>query len=351
MTKTVLWWGRFDPDYSRNRILRKCFLSLGWEVRDFHPRVGPLAGLQAMLQGIEAPDLVWVPAFRQRDIKAATRWARSKGVPIIFDPMISAFDKQVFERQKFPATSRKAMKLLQWEKKRLHAADMVLADTRHHADFFVETFDLPAEATAVVALGAEEGIFKPAHLDVRPADAPLEALFFGSFIDLQAPAVIIEAAKLCTAPVRWTLLGEGPLKGPCMTQAAGHPAIFFEDYLPYAELPTRIHRADILLGIFGTTDKAARVIPNKVYQSLAAERPVVTRASGAYPEVDKAGGLIQIAPGSPEALAWTVSDLNEKRDELPKRARAARYYYDLHFGRKNVEEQLARALDRIMASG
>ncbi len=35
--KTVLWWGRFDPDYSRNRILRQAYTALGWRIVDFHP--------------------------------------------------------------------------------------------------------------------------------------------------------------------------------------------------------------------------------------------------------------------------------------------------------------------------
>ena len=47
MTKKVLWWGRFDADYSRNRILRKLFLSLDWEIIDFKPRIGALGDVEA----------------------------------------------------------------------------------------------------------------------------------------------------------------------------------------------------------------------------------------------------------------------------------------------------------------
>ncbi|MCP5430079.1 MAG: hypothetical protein H6962_07625 [Chromatiaceae bacterium] len=38
----VLWWGRFDAGYSRNRILRELFSELGWRIIDFHPRFSPL---------------------------------------------------------------------------------------------------------------------------------------------------------------------------------------------------------------------------------------------------------------------------------------------------------------------
>ena len=33
--KTVLWWGRFGPDYSRNRVAIALFKELGWKVEIF----------------------------------------------------------------------------------------------------------------------------------------------------------------------------------------------------------------------------------------------------------------------------------------------------------------------------
>ena len=45
---------------------------------------------------------------------------------------------------------------------------------------------------------------------------------------------------------------------------------------PYAELPARMAAAHVVLGAFGSTAKAGRVVPHKVYQGLAAGRAVVT---------------------------------------------------------------------------
>ncbi len=82
--KTVIWWGRFDPGYSRNRVLRGLLGDLGWRIRDFRPLLSRFAGAEASLRRIATPDLVWVPCFRQRDAAAAIAWARARGVPILF---------------------------------------------------------------------------------------------------------------------------------------------------------------------------------------------------------------------------------------------------------------------------
>jgi len=338
--KSVLWWGRFDPDYSRNRILRQAFEALGWHIIDFHPHVSALAHWEVGLRSIKKPDIVWVPAFRQRDMTAAAKWATPRKIPLVFDPLISAYDKQVFERQKFSEGSEKARKLLRREKAQFDAADKVIADTDGHAKFFAGTFDIILEKITVIPVSAEENLFLPKP--VQPKSDMLEALFFGSFIGLQAPAVIVEAAKLCTAPIHWTLLGNGSEKAACETLAAGQENISFEDYLPYDQLPARIHKADILLGIFGATDKAARVIPNKVYQALACGRPVVTRASNAYPE--ETTGLLQIPAGNPQALAEVMERLYKGRENLAERGAAARQYYEQHFSTRKVEDSLRSVL-------
>ena len=74
--KRVLWWGRHDADYSRNRILRQAYAALGWQVVDFHPLLSRTADIEALLRRLPTPDLIHVPCFRQRDIAAAHRYAR-----------------------------------------------------------------------------------------------------------------------------------------------------------------------------------------------------------------------------------------------------------------------------------
>ncbi len=343
--KTVLWWGRFDPDYSRNRILRGLLAALEWRIEDFRPVLSAAGSIEASLRRVPRPDLVWVPCFRQRDAAAAARWARRHDVPVLFDPLISAWDKQVFERGKFGAASRKAQTLLERERRLFAAADLVLADTDAHRDFFIETFGLSGDRVAVVPVGAEEILFKPSP-PRDPAGRPVEVLFFGSFIGLQGPRTIVEAARLYEGPpVAWHLLGAGPLLAACREEAAGLATVAFEPWLAYDSLPARISRADILLGVFGASPKAGRVIPNKVYQALACGRPVITRVGPAYPPaLEASDGIAFIPPEDPRALASAVSDWTKAADRLAARCQAAAATYRQHFANDAIQARLREAL-------
>lgn len=346
----ILWWGRSDPAYSRNGILRRHLATLGWRITDFSPAFSPAGDLEACLRRIAKPDLVWVPCFRQRDMAAARRWCDRQGVPLLFDPLISAYDKQVYERFKLPDGSRQAERLLKWERARFSMADIVLADTACHAAFFTERLGVKPDQVHVVYVGADESLFSPAP--ARAPNAPADVLFYGSFIPLHGAPTIIEAARCYQGPpVRWSLLGKGPIKQECVRAAAGLDNVFFEERLPYSELPARIRRTDILLGVFGTTMKAGRVIPNKVFQALACGHPVVTRVSEAYPaEFQNSEAFSFVPSGDARALAAAIAAWLEQPDLLPRRSAAARDLFERHFSASVILHQLSRALAKPSAA-
>jgi len=344
--KTVLWWGRFDPGYSRNRILRDAFTALGWESREFRPLASALGAFEAALRRLKTPELVFVPCFRQRDISAARRFSRARGIPLMIDPLISAYDKQVSERAKFNESSNQARRLLRWEQRLLQSADAVLADTPEHARFFADPLLVPKEKLHVVYVGAEEPLFSPGP--ARTPNDPIEVLFYGTFIPLQGPEVIVEAARLYQGPpVRWVMLGAGTLLGICRKGARGLANLTFEEWLPYQQLPARIQRADILLGVFGPTPKAQRVIPNKVFQALACGKPLVTCAAPAYPAAlreQTESGIRWVPAGNPAALARAVSALTSEPVRLVTLGVCARTAYEGFFSAEAIHNQLQAAL-------
>ncbi len=347
----VLWWSRSGRDYSRDRILRQAFTQLGWQIQDFSPFLSFAGDWQAWLQRIEKPDVVWVPCFRHRDAAAAARWAKYRQVPIVFDPLISAYDKVVHEQERVEKDSKVARRMLARESALMQCFDVVVADTQCHADYFSNDFGLNPDRVGVIPVGAEPGLFVPQPWG--PVSSRIRVLFYGSFIGLQGPEIIAAAARL-VPEVDWHFIGDGPLKPQCQELCSGLHHVTFTPWIPYEQLPSQIGAADILLGVFGTSQKASRVIPNKVYQSLACGRVVVTRVSDAYPEAlltatAPATGMQFIPAGSAEALADVVRRLASARSELPKWGSLARQSYEQYFNPDSIVCCLNALLARVMS--
>lgn len=347
--KRILFWGRFDPGYSRNRVVREALREEGFEIEDFRPSVSALGDIEARMRGIEKPDIVWVPCFRLRDLPAASRWAKSKGVPVVFDPLISTYQKQVFERRKFSEDSVEARRLLAHERACFAMADVVVADTCSHSAFYRDVIGVDDNKLSVVYVGASKE-FNVAPPRNRSAGSICNVLFYGGFIPLHGVKTVVGAARLTQGePIKWTLLGDGPEKAECLKDAEGLSNVSFEDPIPYVQLCNRIHDADILLGIFGNTAQASRVMPNKFFQALAAGRPVVTRYSDAYPEaVAKSPAVSFVPPGDEKALADAVRMLANDAQRLNIATQDARRLFEVSFSLGVVRRQISDILsDRL----
>ena len=82
------------------------------------------------------------------------------------------------------------------------------------------------------------------------------------------------------------------------------------EWIEYELLPAEIQSAGCALGVFGTSPKTSRVIPNKAFQALACGTPLVTADTPAARELLTDGESALLVPaGDPEALAAAVQRL------------------------------------------
>jgi glycosyltransferase involved in cell wall biosynthesis len=344
----VLMWGRMERNYARNRIITKLFMDLGWKVQYFHPMSSQLGLIQSFFSRLERPDLIWIPCFRQRDVHSAAVWSRRWNVPIIFDPITSVYEKETYERKKWSPGSDRAERRKAWEKKLFLKTDLVVLENHAYVDFVHHEMEIPEEKLAALYQGAFTDLFKP--LPMPPADAPFEIIFVGSFHPSMGTDVIVEAAKRSKdLPCRWVFIGDGDLRKSAEVQARGYPNIVFEGWLDYLKLPERLSKAHILLGIFGTTFKTDFVIPNKVFESMAMARPLITQWAKAYEaNIGRNDTIGWIPRGDVDALAATVRQWLSRPDELATRGRHTRELFDRHFGPEVQRRDLASALDRVL---
>ena len=326
----VLYFGTYERRYPRNAQVISALRGAGVEVLERHEPVwegqeekwslGPGAAVRLVLAELRLlarrgpkTDAVIVGYPGHLDLLAARRAAR--GAPVVFNPLVSLTDTLVEDRGRFRRGSFAERALRTIDRRALRSADVVVADTDAHAEYLAGLAGLPRDRFEVCFVGAEQRVFQPGW----DPEEPFTALFVGKLIPLHGLETILEAARL--APdLRLRIVGSGQLD-PLL---AGRPAnVEWVPWVDYERLPEELNRASCALGIFGTSAKARRVIPNKAFQALACGAPVVTADTPAAREllVDGESALL-VPPGDPEALAGALHRLAAE-PELAQRLGAA----------------------------
>lgn len=311
----VCFWGSYDPAYPRNYVIRNGLRSLGIDVLECNVAFGEggriwqryRALVQQSSRKIREADVLFVPEFNHKNVPLAWVLAKRASIPLVFDPLVSMYDTNVIDRGRVSGVWERLANRL-WDRVSFCLPDLVLADTKAHSKHFIDDCDLLPSKSRVIYLGVPDDIFYPRPL---PSRKGILVTFFGRYIPLQGIEVIIQTADILRqdTQVHFELIGTGQTYEVIRALANSLELrnVFFIRDMPLSKLAQRASRADICLGIFGTTPKAFRVIPNKVVQSMALRRPVITADTPAIREVFQPGEhLVTCDAGDPRALAQMI---------------------------------------------
>lgn len=347
----VVLWGTYDTGKPRTRLLCRALELADVDLIEIHAPVwggvedksqikGALPRLKLVLRWLlaypgliarylKAPDheVIVVAYMGHLDVLVLWLFARLRGKPIVWDAFLSLYDTVVQDRRLVGPNNPAARLLRAWEWLACRAADRVVLDTAAHARLFRDYYGLAEARTAAVFVGAEADAFagatppEPRAISPSCSDDEITVLFYGQFIPLHGIATIVAAAQAAgDLPIRWVVIGQGQEEARVRSLIEASPQARLEwvSWVPYEQLNAWIARADICLGVFGTSAKAARVIPNKVFQILAAGKPLVTRDSPAIRELlpNPMPGVYLVEPGNPQALLAAIQTFRKERDDL-----------------------------------
>lgn len=298
-------------------------------------------------------DALIVGYIGQGDMVALAPIARLLHKPVIFNPLVTLTDTLVEDRARLRVGSPPARIIAALDELALRLADLILVDTLENGRYLHERFDVPTTKLVVVPVGADESIFYPGAVPVDRRD-DLDVLFIGKFIPLHGIETIIQAAALLRergAAARIEIVGTGQtyeamraLARQLGLDSAGN-ALVWTDWIPFEQLGGRLRMADVALGVFGDGEKAARVIPNKVFQSTACGVATVTLDAPAIRTLlhDDVSALL-IPPADPHALADAIERLTDPlaRERIARAGREA-------FERHGNLDALASALTPVVA--
>ncbi|MBN2549231.1 MAG: glycosyltransferase family 4 protein [Anaerolineales bacterium] len=215
--------------------------------------------------------------------------------------------------------------------------------------------------------GARQVELIPNGTDPRMFDPSADGVLFrqqyglaGKYVALYAGAhgmsndlgVALQAAQLLAdrPEIAVVLVGDGKEKPALQSQATalGLTNVHFIPPVAKSQMGEVLAAADACIAILKPVPMYATVYPNKVFDYLAAARPVILAIDGVIREVvEKANAGVFVPPGDPQALAEAISYLAAQRGRGREMGLNGRHYLEQHFDRASLAEKLALLLERM----
>ncbi|HEY0158862.1 MAG TPA: glycosyltransferase family 4 protein [Thermoanaerobaculia bacterium] len=167
---------------------------------------------------------------------------------------------------------------------------------------------------------------------------------------------LLQAAKLLQErkDIRFAIVGDGMKRADLEREAGelGLTNLRFYDSVPKTEMKDVLAAADACVAILKNIPMFRTTYPNKVFDYMAARRPVVLAIDGVIREVVEQGNCGVFAqPGDPQALAAAVRTLADDRERAAQLGLNGRDYVCRHFDRRQHAEQFRLVVESMSAKG
>jgi glycosyltransferase involved in cell wall biosynthesis len=215
---------------------------------------------------------------------------------------------------------------------------------------------VPADKVHTIRNGVAVAAFDPgtradpylrAGLGARPHECL--AVYAGTHgISQGLPEAAGAAVRLTGRPIHLAFVGEGADK-PRLRQRVselGLANVTLARAIPPELMPALLATADILLVTLRDLPLFATFIPSKMFEYLAAGRPVVGAVAGEAAQILREAGAVVVAPGDTAALAAAISRLAADPAQRAYLAAVGRAYVERFFDRA----ELARQYRKILAA-
>ena len=368
----VCYFGTYRAHYSRNQIMIEGLRRNGVEVIECHEplwrgiedRVQVASGgwlrlafvvrvartywrLLRAYHKIGDYDIMVLGYPGQLDVYLARvlTWLRRK--PLVLDVFMSLY--LIASERNLTAQHPITAYLIYWlERLACLLPDLLILDTAEYVQWFREVYDLDPAHFRLVPTGADDRIFCPVEVDKRDDDF-FRVLYYGTFIPNHGVEHIVEAARILqdVPDIHFELIGEGPTKAQAVALARKYELdnITFVDWVDKRDLPRKVARADVCLGVFGTTPQSMMTVQNKIYEGLAMGKPMITGDGPAVRQTLAHGEHLYLCErANPQSLAEGIRLLRNDPALCKILARGGYVHYQHHFTTKQIGLQFKRYL-------
>ena len=238
-------------------------------------------------------------------------------------------------------------------------ADRIIVVAPPFKDHLIRYWNVPAAKISVVENGVETDLFRlePAAIELRK-QLKLEERFLICYIGTMGNAhgldtLLAAAAELQTELPRtlFLMIGEGAEKARLVKLAAARSLnnIQFLGEQPRDRIPLYVSASDICLVMLKKSDLFKTVIPTKLLEYMACERPSIVAVDGhARKIVEEAGAGVFVEPENSQALVKAILDLVEKPERRREMGASGRKYIIEKFSREKTAHDYIAALQEFV---
>ncbi|MGQ0633603.1 MAG: glycosyltransferase family 4 protein [Planctomycetaceae bacterium] len=256
--------------------------------------------------------------------------------------------------------NRAALGLLEWLERRMYlAADHIVAVGNGYRDRILEKASVP-ERVSVVTNGVDLERFVPAAPDPRFLHMwDLEGKFVCSYVGTIGMAhglgVVVEAAAMLRDQGRddicFCIVGDGAerqkLKA-AVDQAGLSGAVVLTGLLPKDEMPAVLSSSQACLIHLRKCELFGSVIPSKLFETMAMQRPIVMGVEGEAREiVRRAHAGVEMEPESAASLVECVTRLADDRELSSELGRSARQFVARNYSRDVLAQTMLHVLQNV----
>jgi glycosyltransferase involved in cell wall biosynthesis len=252
-------------------------------------------------------------------------------------------------------TNRRVIRLLErLELAAYAAADQVVVVSEGFRDNLIER-GVPAGKVHTIRNGVDLTRFDPgtpadpavrARLGAGPGDCLV--LYLGTHgISQGLPAVADAAARLTGGPIRIAFVGDGADKHRLATRVAelGLDNVTLAPSVPSAEVPALLAAADVCLVPLRQVPLFATFIPSKMFEFLAAGKPVIGSMTGEAAQILAGAGGTVVPPEDSQALAAAIRALAADPEQRRVMGRAGRAFVERSYDRAALAREYRKILD------
>lgn len=340
-----------EAAYSRTRILLKAMDRAGFEVvsclpPNKHFRHYPRLVWKFIRENRKC-DLILIGFYGQL-LFPVVRLITKK--PILLDLYVSTFDTMVHDRGTAKPNSLPAWLYRFVDRFSMRLSDRIILETRNHIRNYADRFKIPKEKFEHLFLASDESVVRPK--EDRSKKKQFLVHFHGEYAPFHGVEYIIRAAHLLrNEPIQFQLIGKGITykRDRALAESLVLKNINFIERVPYENLADMMAKADCCLGVFGNNARNPRILTNKVVETLAAGKPLISQRNLPIQELVRDGeSALLVERGNPLQIAEAILKL-KRSPHLRKRIGEKGYaVFQKHCTLKVFSNQLKNIVEEMV---